>query len=195
MEKKKRGERKERGKLVFFLSFFLQGSLFIKEKKGAPDSKTDFQIFSILPPFAKHSSSFPSAFQAWLGSLLCWTFLVFPIPSSLSFLLSSTMCKKEVVYSMFPQLQYVINVRCCLCDKLTPISLVEEHEKICGGVVVECVGKEAGCLFSNKRKDLPTHESECHYVRLLLATAITCDYFSQHSTLRAGKEAESLLQQ
>ena len=74
------------------------------------------------------------------------------------------MCKKEVVYSMFPQLQYVIYVRCCLCDELAPISLVEEHEKICGRVAVECVGKEAGCLFSNKQKDMPAHESECDSV-------------------------------
>ena len=58
-------------------------------------------------------------------------------------------------------------MRCILCEEVRPISEVESHTRVCGGVVVECKGKEVGCSFSSGRNRVVKHEEKCMWATVV----------------------------
>ena len=56
-----------------------------------------------------------------------------------------------------------VRVLCNLCREEMGVRDFKQHQRNCGGVVVECRGKEVGCKVVRKRKRMGVHEGGCPY--------------------------------
>ena len=70
--------------------------------------------------------------------------------------------KQRFVLNMLGKVQ----VRCRLCEEVCAISDFENHQKRCEGVVVDCPGKDLGCLFLAKKKNMDVHVLKCEKAKI-----------------------------
>ena len=66
-----------------------------------------------------------------------------------------------------------VRVLCNLCREEMGVGDFKQHQRKCGGVLVECVGKGVGCKVVRKRKRMSVHEGGCPYA---IAAPIVADH-------------------